>query len=69
MKPTKEQMESVWAVVGEYSNRYPCINPPAGIKRGVGLGDVVAKITSAFGIKPCSGCKKRQAKLNKIRFG
>ncbi len=30
-----------------------------------GLGDVVAKVTSAVGIKPCGGCKERQAKLNK----
>ena len=31
-----------------------------------GLGDVVAGITSAFGIKPCGGCKKRQQKLNEL---
>ena len=31
-----------------------------------GLGDVVAAVTSAVGIKPCGGCKKRQATLNKI---
>lgn len=30
-----------------------------------GLGDTIAKITSAVGIKPCGGCKGRQAKLNK----
>ena len=31
-----------------------------------GLGDVVAKVTSAVGVKPCGKCKKRQAKLNKV---
>ena len=31
-----------------------------------GLGDTIAKVTSAVGIKPCGGCKKRQEKLNKI---
>lgn len=31
----------------------------------LGLGDTVAKIIRAVGIKPCGGCKKRQAKLNK----
>ena len=31
-----------------------------------GLGDTVAKITSAIGIKPCGGCKERQDKLNKL---
>jgi hypothetical protein len=29
-----------------------------------GLGDTIAKITNAVGIKPCGGCKKRQKKLN-----
>ena len=31
-----------------------------------GLGDTIAKATKAVGIKPCGGCKKRQAALNKI---
>lgn len=30
-----------------------------------GLGDTIAKITKAVGIKPCGGCKKRQERLNK----
>lgn len=31
-----------------------------------GLGDTIAKVTSAIGIKPCGGCKKRQELLNKL---
>jgi len=31
-----------------------------------GLGDTIAKMTGAVGIKPCAGCKKRQAALNRI---
>jgi hypothetical protein len=31
-----------------------------------GLGDTIAKVTKAVGIKPCGGCKNRQAKLNKL---
>lgn len=34
--------------------------------RSRGLGDTVAKITSAVGIKPCGGCKKRQERLNNL---
>jgi len=34
--------------------------------RSTGLGDTIAKATSAIGIKPCGGCKKRQAALNKL---
>ena len=31
-----------------------------------GLGDTVAKITKAVGIKPCGGCAKRRKAMNKI---
>tara|TARA_R110000824_G_scaffold222128_2_gene409500 strand:+ start:146 stop:523 length:378 start_codon:yes stop_codon:yes gene_type:complete len=31
-----------------------------------GLGDTVAKMTKAVGVKPCGKCKKRQAALNKM---
>jgi hypothetical protein len=30
----------------------------------VGLGDVVKRATSTFGIKPCGGCAQRAARLN-----
>jgi len=32
--------------------------------RRVRIGDKVAAATKAFGIKPCAGCRKRQAALN-----
>lgn len=35
----------------------------------VGLGDTVAAVTTAVGIKPCGGCKKRQAALNRATPG
>ena len=31
----------------------------------VGLGDLVKHVTSAAGIKPCQGCNKRAATLNR----
>lgn len=31
-----------------------------------GLGDSVARVTSALGITPCGGCKQRQAALNRL---
>ena len=30
-----------------------------------GVGDTIAKITKAVGVKPCGKCKKRQEALNK----
>ena len=31
----------------------------------VGLGDVVQRVTYAVGIKPCGGCERRAAALNR----
>jgi hypothetical protein len=31
----------------------------------VGLGDVVRRVTYAMGIKPCGGCERRTAALNR----
>ena len=31
----------------------------------VGLGDVIKRVTSAFGIRPCGGCERRAAALNR----
>ena len=31
----------------------------------IGLGDVVRRVTYAAGIRPCGGCEKRAAALNR----
>lgn len=31
----------------------------------LGLGDVIKRVTYAMGIKPCAGCEKRAAALNR----
>lgn len=36
----------------------------------VGLGDVLKRATSAMGIRPCGGCNRRAAALNRwVVFG
>lgn len=35
------------------------------IEEEIGLGDALKKVTYAMGIKPCSGCERRAAKLNR----
>ena len=35
---------------------------------GVGLGDVIAKVTTFFGAKPCAPCNRRRRRLNEIRL-
>ena len=31
----------------------------------VGLGDAIGRVTSAIGIRPCGGCQRRAAALNR----
>lgn len=35
------------------------------VENEVGLGDVIKRTTRAMGIKPCGGCAKRAAALNR----
>ena len=30
----------------------------------IGLGDVIKRVTSSMGIRPCGGCERRAAALN-----
>jgi len=36
--------------------------------RGVGVGDLVAKLTTVLGIPPCSSCEARKLVLNKLKI-
>jgi len=38
-------------------------------RKPVGMGDVVAAATTAVGVKPCGGCAKRKAALNRATPG
>ena len=39
------------------------------IEEEIGLGDAIKRATYAMGIKPCGGCEKRAAALNRwMRF-
>jgi len=39
------------------------------IEKQIGLGDVIKRATSTVGIRPCAGCEKRAAALNRwLRF-
>jgi peroxiredoxin len=35
------------------------------LRKEIGLGDVIKRLTSAMGIKPCVGCERRAALLNR----
>ena len=50
----------------ESGGRPPHVRLPGFInEKDVGLGDVVKRATSAFGIRPCGGCEQRAAALNR----
>lgn len=35
------------------------------VEEDIGLGDAIKRITYAMGIKPCGGCERRAAALNR----
>jgi hypothetical protein len=35
------------------------------IEEEIGLGDAIKRVTYSMGIKPCGGCEKRAAALNR----
>lgn len=40
-----------------------------GLKKSIGSGDVVRKVTEALGIDHCSDCDRRQERMNRwLRF-
>jgi len=44
----------------------PRIRLPGFIKdEDIGLGDFVTRVTSSAGVKPCGGCQRRAAALNR----
>jgi len=53
--------------VGDFQNDNKNLEELAG-KEGVGVGDLVAKLTKVFGIEPCSKCEERKKVLNKLRI-
>jgi hypothetical protein len=60
----KNKQDWVCAVCGrEFKNVIPPVHHTC---KSRGLGDTIARITKAVGVKPCGKCKKRQEKLNKL---
>lgn len=56
--------------VGKTEHQPHRVRLPGFIKdEEVGLGDAIKRVTYAMGIKPCTGCEKRAAALNRwMRF-
>lgn len=52
---------------GETSERQPYrVRMPGFVSdEDVGLGDAIKRVTYAFGLKPCGGCERRAAVLNR----
>jgi len=68
--PQGDRLESPGTVVPNQSlapaGKPHQIKLPGFLIRGeIGLGDVIKRMTSAFGIKPCVGCERRSALLNR----
>lgn len=71
MKLTEQKQKELRELAEKFGEQWDCFSKPMAVNNKItGLGDVVAAVTKAVGIKPCSGCRKRQSWLNKlIPFG
>lgn len=49
----------------EATGRPHRVRLPGFITGEIGLGDAIKRATSAAGIKPCGGCERRAAALNR----
>lgn len=50
---------------GRPQARYRVRLPGFILHEDVGLGTIVKRVTSAFGVRPCGGCEQRAAALNR----
>lgn len=55
--PDKQEIDAYWQLE---------LHSNAPIKVSTGLGDTIAKITSAMGIQPCGGCEERRIIFNRM---
>lgn len=58
--------EKDWPLLCGCGRLYKSVNDTGTPKKSRGLGDTIAKLTTAIGIKPCGGCKERQEWLNRM---
>jgi len=58
-------MKNVKERTGESQQPYRVRLPGFLVEEEIGLGDVMKKATYAVGIKPCGGCGRRAAALNR----
>ena len=59
------QSENPTAKEEAQSKPYQVRLPGFVVDEAVGLGDVVQRATYAMGIKPCGGCERRTAAMNR----
>jgi hypothetical protein len=65
---SQEQAKSAHPEKGEHTPVYASL-PGFISDEEAGLGDVIKRVTSSFGIRPCGGCERRAATLNRwVRF-
>lgn len=69
-RPMKKIVNKVTTpLVEEVINPQPVIITPDDVIVSTpltGVGDVIAKVTTFFGVEPCADCLMRKAKLNKM---
>lgn len=66
MELTEQKQQELRELATKLGKQWTCFSEPEEVQKVTGLGDVVAAVTKAVGIKPCNGCKRRQSWLNRL---
>jgi len=61
-KPTKPETSNS---ASKQTQPHRVLLPGFLIDEEIGLGDAIKRVTYAVGMKPCSGCERRAAALNR----
>jgi hypothetical protein len=69
-KRTKKSPDEGTTEPRPYRVRLPGFISAAASGEEIGLGDLITRVTHAAGIRPCGGCQRRAAVLNRrVVFG
>jgi hypothetical protein len=61
-----EERQRLEACASSRTDKWIDVHKDCYKNRSRGLGDTIAKVTSAMGIKPCGDCKERQKMFNEL---
>jgi hypothetical protein len=61
-----DEVQRLRDLIREKRPHTTCLYEPERVEKTLLAGDLIEKVTSAIGIKPCSGCGRRKDAINRL---